>query len=184
MMHPTRSLLAALCALCVTPWANADSFKCGLEAANKFAASAKPAAAADDNIVRAVAAVKEDDFDDDAAREAAMAAIFDALSKPGGVSESAAYALRDYLYSMAAGIQSGAKGGWDDFELFPQPDKRLKFVEAVKETPCGEISSAWEYKDGKCTWRFTIPEGAKATVCVNGMCKRYKPGKYTLEIKQ
>ncbi len=91
--------------------------------------------------------------------------------------------IRDWLYGTVAGIQPGFKGDWDDFELAPVPDKRLGFVDAAKSTAKGVIKSAWKFEGGKCNWTFTIPEGTKATVCVNGLCSRYEPGEHQLEIK-
>lgn len=160
----------------------ADSFRCGVETANKIAAWSGEAKGGGE-IAAAFAALKEDDFDEDEEREAALKKVTDAVF---GSSEKLAdgdkAALREYLYFTLAGIQPGHKGGWDDFELLPEPDKRYKFVEATKTTSKGDIKSAWKYEDGKCIWTFTIPEGTKATVCVNGMCKRYTPGTYVLEI--
>lgn len=92
--------------------------------------------------------------------------------------------VRDWLYGTVAGIQPGFRGEWDNFELSPVPDKRISFVEATKDTAKGTIRSAWKFEGGKCNWSFTIPEGAKATVCVNGLCSRYVAGEYQLEIKQ
>ena len=92
-------------------------------------------------------------------------------------------AIKEWLYGTAAGIQKGEDGTWDDFELAPVPDKRLSFVEASRDTPKGAIKSAWKYENGKCNWRFTIPVGLKATVCVNGMCMRYEAGEHSVEIK-
>ena len=159
--------------ICAT--AQADSFTCGVDAVNK-AASAQVKGS--DALREAVAAIKEDDFDEDSDREAAFEKVYSALLKGEGWSSAS-----EFLYHTVAGIQPGFKGGWDDFELFPQPDKRLKYVEATKDVKGGTIKSAWKYEDGKCIWRFTIPEGTKATVCVNGMCRRYQPGEYSLEIK-
>lgn len=102
------------------------------------------------------------------------AAIFAAIDPSGA---------KDWLYGMVAGIQKNEDGSWEDFELAPIPDKRLVFVEATRDTPKGVIKSAWRYEAGKCNWRFTIPVGLKATVCVNGMCMRYESGEYSVEIK-
>ena len=163
--------------------AHADTFKCGVESANKVAAF-EGAAKDGGKVASAVAALKEDDFDEDEERDAAMKTVFDALlGDSAKLADGDKAALRDFLYFTAAGIQPGFKGGWDDFELFPQPDKRLVFVEATKDVAGGTIKSDWKYVDGKCAWHFVIPEGTKATVCVNGMCKPYKPGEYSLVIK-
>lgn len=154
----------------------ADSFKCGVEAVNKVAAAKVKGP---DALREAVDAIKEDDFDEDADRDAAFEKVYSALMKGEGWSSAG-----EFLYCTAAGIQPGFKGGWDNFELAPVPDKRLKFVEAEKDIPQGKIKSAWKYEDGKCVWRFTIPEGTKATVCVNGMCKPHKPGQYEIVISE
>lgn len=179
---PAFLLLSSFFILHSPAWA--DSFKCGVEAVNEIAAcdaAAKPGG----DVAKAVAALREDDFDEDAERDAARAKVFGALlGGAAGLSDGDKAALRGFLYHSAAGIQPGFKGGWDDFELFPVPDRRLRFVEAVKDTEKGAIKSAWRYEDGKCVWKFTIPEGAKATVCVNGMCKRYAPGSYEIAIKE
>ena len=162
----------------------ADTFKCGVEAANTIAAFAGEAKGGGE-IATAVAALKEDDFEEDEEREAAQKKVFGALlGENKEITDADKAALRDFLYFTSAGIQPGYKGGWDDFELFPEPDKRLSFVEASKDVKGGTLKSAWKYEDGKCVWSFTIPEGTKATVCVNGMCKRYAAGEYKLEIRK
>ena len=92
--------------------------------------------------------------------------------------------LRNWLYGTAAGIQPGMRGEWDNFELSPVPDKRVSFVEATKTTANGEIRSSWKFEADKCNWSFTIPEGSKATVCVNGLCTRYEAGEHQIEIKK
>jgi len=153
-----------------------DTFTCGVKAVNDVAA-AKGVAAGE--YKKLVESLKDDDFETDAERDAARAKVYAAL-----LAGEASPALRDYLYQIAAGIQPGYKGGWDDFELAPEPDKRLGHVEATKDVKQGTIKSAWKFVDGKCRWSFTIPAGTKATVCVNGMCTRYDAGDYTLEIKE
>ena len=162
----------------------ADTLKSGLAAAEAAAASEAPAAKGT-KVAKAVEALVEDDFDDDEARDAALKVVRDALgAAEGKVSPDDAGHLRRYLFHCAAGIQPGFKGGWDDFELYPQPQEWLKSIDAEKDVVQGKIRSSWKYEDGKCIWNFAIPEGTKATVCVNGMCKRHTPGEYTLEIKK
>ena len=77
------------------------------------------------------------------------------------------------------------KGGFDEVvELMPSPDKRLGSVEATYRNSHGVITSAWRYDaKGRCHWTFSVPEGTRATVCVNGMCLPYRSGRYELEIK-
>ena len=141
------------------------------------ASAAAPAAA----LAKAVDALKEDFFDTPEEKAAALKVVQEAFAAP--TKENEAGRIR-FLNEIAAGIQQGFKGGWDNFELAPQPQKWLGAVNAEKETPKGTIMSAWKYEGAKCIWRFTIPEGTKATVCVNGMCKPHKAGEYTLEIKE
>ena len=171
--------LAALALVCALG-ARADGLKCGMEAAEKAAASTVPART-DGAVAKAFEELKEDLFDTPADRAKAVAVIRAALASPG----DDAGTLREYLYQIASGIQSGPKGGWDAFELAPQPEEWLKSIAATKDTPKGVIESSWKYdENGKCVWTFAIPDGAKATVCVNGMCKRYKAGRYKLEIEK
>ena len=157
----------------------ADMLKCGLEGAGKIADSTATAAS-EGALYDAVEALRENIFDTEAERDAALKTVRKAFES----GETNAGLLKKYLYEIAAGIQPGLKGGWKAFELAPQPVKWLGFVDAEKDIPAGKIKSSWKYgADGKCMWEFEIPEGAKATVCVNGVCRRYTAGKYTLEIK-
>ena len=91
-------------------------------------------------------------------------------------------AVLSWMYGTMAGIRPGDDGGFKSFALKPHPDPRLGFVEASYRTDEGVIKSAWRYEDGKCIWKFTVPPNSRATVCVNGQCRRYDPGDYTLEI--
>lgn len=108
-----------------------------------------------------------------------------ALLLKGGFAPAADGAALDWLYGAAAGIQPGPKGGFDEMvELMPSPDKRLGSVEATYRNSHGVITSAWRYDaKGRCHWTFSVPEGTRATVCVNGMCRPYRSGRYELEIK-
>ena len=112
----------------------------------------------------------------------AYAIVLDSDSVPY-LLKNAPKALLDWIIGTVAGVQSGFDGGYSDFEFAPITDKRLGFIDATVKTHAGEIKSAWKYEDGKCIWRFTIPQGTKATVCVNGMCTRYNAGDWTVEIK-
>lgn len=105
--------------------------------------------------------------------------------KPSQLNPSACGALLDWMFGTMAGIQPGPRGGFDKMvELSPTPDRRTGFVEATYRNANGVIKSAWRYdEDGRCRWKFSIPEGTRATVCVNGMCRPYKSGDWELEIK-
>ena len=66
----------------------------------------------------------------------------------------------------------------------PVPDKRLGHLEAEYQSAAGTIKSAWSYDGDVCTWNFTIPEGATATVVLPGETegKEYSAGTYTLTL--
>ena len=66
----------------------------------------------------------------------------------------------------------------------PVPDKRLGHLSAEYQSAAGLIKSAWQYEGHKCTWTFTIPEGATATVTLPGQTetKDYESGTYTLTL--
>jgi len=160
----------------------ADSLRSGSTAANAFS-SAKGEAGG--SLKAVVAALKDDDFDTLQERSAALDKVYAAISGGlEGAGEGDAAACRDYLYEVAAGIQKGFDGTWDEVELAPQPDKRLVFVEAERTIPKGTVKSSWKYERGVCRWRFYIPDGVKATVCVNGTCQRYESGEHELEIEK
>ena len=88
-----------------------------------------------------------------------------------------------WMYGTMAGIQPGPKGGFDgEFRLAPVPDARMGFVEATYRTRNGVIRSAWKYEGGRCRWRFTVPDGSRATVVVKGVEKVYGAGEYELPL--
>ncbi len=158
-----------------------DSFRSAMATANALATATGEAGG---ELKKILSGIKEGDIDEGKDMEAALAKIYDALGKEAkDLPAGAAAACRDYLYEIASGIQKGYDGSWEDFELAPIPDKRLVFVEAEKTIAAGTIKSAWKYERGKCLWKFTIPPGAKATVCVNGVCQRYQSGEHQLELK-
>ena len=75
-------------------------------------------------------------------------------------------AVVGWIFEHAAGIRPDpAEGGWRHFVLAPEPDARLGRLKATYRTDFGTIESAWEYgADGVCRFRFTVPDGATATV--------------------
>ena len=76
----------------------------------------------------------------------------------------------DWMYRTMAGIRPNpTTGGFDDFELVPRPDRRIRTVEASYRAPQGMIRVKSEYgADGKWTYRFEVPEGTFATVRLPG----------------
>ena len=66
----------------------------------------------------------------------------------------------------------------------PVPDKRLGSIDAVYHSAAGTIKSSWKYSGDVCTWNFTIPEGATASVTLPGQteAQTYGPGSYSVQI--
>ena len=66
--------------------------------------------------------------------------------------------------------------------MSPVPDKRLGHVEASYKSAAGLITSSWSYEDDTWKWKFTIPEGATATVTLPGETesKEYESGTYEI----
>ena len=91
-----------------------------------------------------------------------------------------------WLWESAAGIAADpAQPGFKHILMRPLPDRRLGHLEASYASAAGLIRSAWKYKGNTCTWEFTIPEGATATVTLPGQTegKDYGPGTYQLVIR-
>ncbi len=90
-----------------------------------------------------------------------------------------------WIWETAAGIASDpAEPGFRHILMRPVPDKRLGSMDAVYHSAAGTIRSAWKYEGDICTWRFSIPEGARASVTLPGEneVRTYGPGSYTLTI--
>ncbi len=90
-----------------------------------------------------------------------------------------------WLWETVAGISADpAVPGFKHIIMKPLPDKRLGFVDATYRSAAGVIKSEWHYDGDKCTWTFTIPDGATATVTLPGQSesKDYAAGTYTIEL--
>ena len=88
-----------------------------------------------------------------------------------------------WLWETAAGIASDpAQPGFKHIIMRPIFDKRLGSLKAEYKSAAGVIKSEWKYKGDKCTWKFTIPAGATATVTLPGetTSKEYTAGTYTV----
>jgi len=91
----------------------------------------------------------------------------------------------EWIWETVAGISSDvAQPGFKHIIMKPLPDKRLGFVDATYRSAAGVIKSEWHYDGDKCTWTFTIPDGATATVTLPGQSesKDYAAGTYTVEL--
>lgn len=90
-----------------------------------------------------------------------------------------------WIWETAAGIAADpAKPGFKHIIMKPVPDKRLGSIDAVYHSAAGTIRSAWNYQGDVCTWSFTIPDGAEASVTLPGEkeTRTYGPGSYSLTI--
>ena len=65
----------------------------------------------------------------------------------------------------------------------PVPDKRLGSLKAEYKSAAGPILSEWKYDGDKWLWKFSIPEGATASVTLPGEteAKTYTAGTYNVE---
>lgn len=89
----------------------------------------------------------------------------------------------EWIWETAAGIQADATNpGFRHVIMKPIPDRGLGFLKAEYHSAAGIIKSEWKYSGDKWIWKFTIPEGASASVTVPGesTSKEYQAGSYTL----
>ena len=82
----------------------------------------------------------------------------------------------EWIYAYAAGIAvDPVHPGFTHFVLSPRPDVRtaeempanqehITFVKAHYDSAQGRIESAWDWREGKFTYSFTIPAGTTARV--------------------
>ncbi|MBQ8466089.1 MAG: family 78 glycoside hydrolase catalytic domain [Prevotella sp.] len=90
-----------------------------------------------------------------------------------------------WLWQTAAGINADPRQpGFRHIILRPVPDRRLGHLTAEYRSPAGTIKSSWRYDGDRCTWHFTIPRGATATVWLPGKSepKEYGSGSYRVEM--
>ena len=88
-----------------------------------------------------------------------------------------------WIWETAAGIAADpADPGFRHIIMKPVPDKRLGSISAEYASAAGLIKSSWKYEGDSWIWKFTIPEGASASVTLPGESesKEYGPGQYEL----
>ena len=73
--------------------------------------------------------------------------------------------LNIWFYEHVAGIRPAAPG-FKKILLDPVILEGLDFAEASHRSPYGQIFSRWDKKDGKVTWRVTIPANTTAELRV------------------
>ena len=106
---------------------------------------------------------------------------------PNGMNSFNHYAygcVCEWLWETGAGISADPSApGFSHIIMKPVPDKRLGSMNAEYRSAAGIIKSAWKYEGDACTWTFTIPQGATATVILPSGEKEYQAGTYTVEYK-
>lgn len=88
--------------------------------------------------------------------------------------------IEAWMYGDVAGIRA-AEPGFRKAVIKPNPDARLKYVDCKMETASGVYESHWKYeKDGTVTYRFHVPFGAKALICLpDGRTETVAAGEHT-----
>lgn len=88
--------------------------------------------------------------------------------------------IEAWMYGDVAGIRE-AEPGFRKTVIKPNPDARLKYVDCKMETAAGIYESHWKYEeDGSVTYRFHVPFGAKALICLpDGRTEMVAAGDYT-----
>lgn len=77
--------------------------------------------------------------------------------------------VADWLYGDAAGIRiDESKPAFEHIIFAPLTDGRLTYVKASIESRKGLVKSEWKMENGKTEYEFTVPEGATATVIIDG----------------
>ncbi|MDY5329020.1 MAG: alpha-L-rhamnosidase C-terminal domain-containing protein, partial [Bacteroidaceae bacterium] len=92
----------------------------------------------------------------------------------------------EWIWETAAGIQADvAQPGFRHIIMKPVPDRGLEYLKAEYKSAAGPIKSEWKYEGKEWIWKFTIPEGATATVTLPGETesKDYSAGTYTLKME-
>lgn len=84
-----------------------------------------------------------------------------------------------WFYRTILGIRP-LEPAYKTFEIRPIPSEKLGFAKASIETRSGLIRSEWSYVDGGIRYFFSIPEGTRAKITVDGVTKTYTPGEYTV----
>ena len=78
--------------------------------------------------------------------------------------------VADWLYGDAAGIKiDESKPAFEHIIFAPLTDGRLTYVKASIESRKGLVKSEWKTENGKTEYEFTVPEGATATVILDGI---------------
>ncbi len=97
-------------------------------------------------------------------------------------------AVGDWMFAYCAGIRADENEPAYKHIIFePHPNKELGYAKARILTRYGEVISSWQYTGNgdECTFSFTVPQGAHATLYLDGEEYEWEDGTYTttFEIK-
>lgn len=90
-----------------------------------------------------------------------------------------------WFFKALAGINADPENpGFKNVLLKPHFVADLDYVKASYMSPYGEIRSSWERKNGKVTYRVTVPPNSTATLCLEGenAPRTLSAGSYEFEI--
>ena len=83
----------------------------------------------------------------------------------------------EWLFKTMCGIRVD---GENHFTIAPRPGGHFTFSRASYDSIYGTVESAWEIKDGKTVYNFTIPANCSASVKIAGRDYELASGTYTL----
>lgn len=90
--------------------------------------------------------------------------------------------VADWLYGDAAGIKIDEKNPAFSHIIFaPLSDCRLDYVKASIDTRHGLVKSEWKKENDGIVYTFTVPEGCRATVVLNGKETEIESGESTFK---
>ncbi len=92
----------------------------------------------------------------------------------------------DWMYAYCAGIRADENEPAYKHIIFePHPTKALGYAKARILTAYGEVISSWCYKDESdmCSFSFTVPTGAHATLYLDGEEYEFEPGTYDTQFE-
>jgi alpha-L-rhamnosidase len=76
-------------------------------------------------------------------------------------------AVGDWLYRKVAGIDMDpAAPGFKSIIIKPHPGNGMNLVKASHQSPYGEVSSAWEIREGKFILTVDVPVNTRATIFI------------------
>ena len=88
--------------------------------------------------------------------------------------------VASWIYRVCAGIRPDEnEPAYKHFYIEPVPCRALGYAKAKIDSRAGEIVSEWRYEGDSVRYHFTVPEGAIATVTIDGITKDYSAGDYS-----